>query len=51
MTLLPDIIKMLNMTQKVISLFGNDKKAQDAFENMSFDEFVQQITSGTISIP
>lgn len=43
MTLLPDIIKMLKMTQSVISLFENDKKAQDAFENMSFSEFAQQL--------
>lgn len=43
MTHLPDIIKMLKMTQNVISLFVNDEKAQDAFENMSFSEFIQQL--------
>ena len=43
MKFLPDILKMLQITQKVISQFHFDEKTQGAIENMSFSEFVNQI--------
>lgn len=46
MTLLPDILKMLIITQKAITY---DKTTQEAIENMSFIEFVHQLSLGTQS--
>uniref|UniRef100_A0A1X7U2F3 Uncharacterized protein n=1 Tax=Amphimedon queenslandica TaxID=400682 RepID=A0A1X7U2F3_AMPQE len=43
MKFLPDIIKMLKITQKAISQFDYDEKTQGTIENMSFGEFVNQI--------
>uniref|UniRef100_A0A1X7U2E9 Uncharacterized protein n=1 Tax=Amphimedon queenslandica TaxID=400682 RepID=A0A1X7U2E9_AMPQE len=43
MTFLPDILKMLKITQKAISQFDFDEKTQGTIENMPFREFVNQI--------
>ena len=43
MKFLPDILEMLQITQKTISQFDFDEKTQGTIENMSFSEFVNQI--------
>lgn len=47
MTLLPDILKMLKITQKAISN-SYDITAQETVENMPFSEFVRQLPLGTL---